>query len=55
MFSPASIDVFIDGAPSGSTPIIFVLGLKALNTVEMPAANPPPPTGTNKKSIFSFT
>ena len=34
-----------DGAPVGSTPIIFVLGLIWRNTVDTPAPNPPPPIG----------
>ena len=37
----------IEGAPSGSIPSIFVNGLNFLKTVETPAANPPPPTGSN--------
>lgn len=30
VFIPLAIDIFIDGAPSGSKPIIFVLGLNSL-------------------------
>ncbi len=48
VFSPFSIEVFIDAAPEGSTPMILVCGLNWLNTVIMPDANPPPPIGTNK-------
>ena len=39
---------------SGSTPIIFVFGLKTLNTLHNPAARPPPPMGTIKTSITLF-
>ena len=37
----------MEGAPKGSTPIIFVFGDKALKTVKIPEIKPPPPMGTN--------
>ena len=39
------IDFDIDGAPAGSTPIIFVFGDNAFTMDDNPEANPPPPTG----------
>ena len=45
VFSFFSIEIDIDGAPSGSTPIILVLGDNTLKTDDKPAAKPPPPTG----------
>ena len=38
-------DSYIAGAPAGSTPMIFVLGLNDLNTIPQPAIRPPPPIG----------
>ena len=46
VFSPFAIEVFMAGAPNGSTPIILVFGLNSAKTVESPAAKPPPPMGT---------
>jgi hypothetical protein len=40
----------MEGAPSGSTPIIFVFGECSLKYNPSPAHNPPPPIGTNTKS-----
>ena len=39
-------------APSGSTPIIFILGFRAFAQVATPAIKPPPPTGTIITSRF---
>ena len=55
-FSTFSSSVFLlflnetvkDDAPVSSTPIIFVSGLKSLNTLPTPEAKPPPPTGKIK-------
>ena len=38
----------IAGAPSASTPIIFVLGDNSLKTDITPAIKPPPPIGITK-------
>jgi len=35
----------MEGAPSGSRPIIFVCGEAFLKYAPTPALNPPPPTG----------
>ena len=41
------IEISIDAAPDGSTPIIFVLGDNCLNTEIKPETKPPPPIGIN--------
>ena len=39
------MDFDIDGAPAGSTPMIFVFGDNAFTIDDKPEAKPPPPTG----------
>ena len=36
----------MDGAPSGSTPMMRIPGRRARSATAVPAASPPPPMGT---------
>ena len=49
--SPASSAAAMQAASSGSTPITLVSGRRYFTKVAMPAARPPPPTGTKIASI----
>ncbi len=40
------MEAFIEAAPLGSTPIIFVSGERIEKTVTIPEIKPPPPIGT---------
>ena len=43
---PASIEAFMQAAPSGSTPITLILEFISFASVATPHASPPPPIGT---------
>ncbi|MNL59634.1 hypothetical protein D3C87_1833780 [compost metagenome] len=43
---PAAIAAFMLAASSGSTPITLISGRRNLTKAAIPAARPPPPTGT---------